>query len=195
MNFVDIYNIVFRCILIGIVIYHVFKRQLKVASSVVMVFVLSYLSLFLDKLFQIIVDPISNFLYLIILFMALYLGSSLKFYDKYKNWDRYIHSLSGIAFVGFGIATVYNDSGIRKFSALLLGFTFSVTIHVFWEILEYIIDCLFQGNAQRWQKNHNSINHVSPKAIQPAGLVDTMNDLSCCVIGSGLATIIWLFIL
>jgi len=127
--------------------------------------------------------------------MALYLGSSLKFYDKYKNWDRYIHSLSGIAFVGFGIATVYNDSGISRFSVLLLGFTFSVTIHVFWEIIEYIIDCLFQGNAQRWQINHNSVNHVSPKAIQPAGLVDTMNDLICCVIGSGLATIVWMFIL
>lgn len=195
MNFADIYNIVFRCILIGIVIYHVFKRQLKVSSSAVMIYVLSYLSLVLNKLFQITVDPISNFLYLIILFMALYLGSSLKFYDKYKNWDRYIHSLSGIAFVGFGIATVYNDSGISRFSVLLLGFTFSVTIHVFWEIIEYIIDCLFQGNAQRWQINHNSVNHVSPKAIQPAGLVDTMNDLICCVIGSGLATIVWMFIL
>lgn len=195
MTFVNIYNIIFRCILIGIAIYHVFKRQLKVASSVAVIFVLSYLSLFLDKLFQITVDPISNFLYLIILFMALYLGSSLKFYDKYKNWDRYIHSLSGIAFVGFGIAIVYNDSGIRRFSVLILGFTFSVTIHVLWEIIEYISDCLFQSNAQRWQIKHNSINHVSPKAIQPAGLVDTMNDFICCVIGSGIATIIWMFIL
>lgn len=195
MNFVDIYNIIFRCVLVGIVIYHFFKRQLKVAFSAVIIFVLSYLSLLLNKLFQITVDSISNFLYLIIIFMALYLGSSLKFYDKYKNWDRYIHSLSGIALVGFGIALVYNDSGIRKFSILILGFTFSVTIHVFWEIIEYISDCLFQGNAQRWQIKHNSINHVSPKAIQPAGLVDTMNDFICCVIGAGFATIIWLFIL
>lgn len=195
MNFTDVYEIIFRCILIIIGIYHIFKLQFKVVVSVVMIFVLSYLSFFLNKIFHISIDPFSNLIYLIIIFMALYLGSSIKFYDKYKNWDRYIHALSGIGFVGFGIAIAYRDSGIRIFSALLLGFTFSITIHVFWEVIEYISDCFFHSNAQRWQANHNSINHVSPKAIQPAGLVDTMNDTICCIIGSVLAVIVWWFLL
>lgn len=195
MNFTDIYFTIFRCILIALFIYHVFKRQFKVVASVVIVFASSYLSLFLDRLFLIKVDWFSNLIYLIVLFMALYLGSSLRFYDKYKNWDRYIHTLSGIGFVGFGIAIAYNDPNIRRFIVLLFGFTFSITIHVFWEVLEYLCDCLFRSNAQRWQEHHDSINHVSSKAIQPAGLVDTMSDTICCVIGSVFAAIAWWFLL
>ncbi len=195
MNFTDIYEIIFRCILIAFGIYHIFKRQIKIVATVVMIYVLSYLSFFINKLFDIKIDTLSNLIYLIILLMAMYLGSSLKFYDKYKNWDRYIHTLSGVGFVGFGIAIARSNNGINKFSILLLGFTFSVTIHMFWEVLEYLTDCLAHSNAQRWQKNHNSVNHVSPNAIQPAGLVDTMNDTICCMIGAGLAMIGWWFTL
>lgn len=195
MNFTDIYEIVFWCILIVLGIYHIFKRQLKVVISVVITSVLSFLSFFLDKIFHIKIDSFSNLIYLVVIFMALYLGGSLKFYDKYKYWDRYIHTLSGIGFVGFGIAIVDSNSDIKRFGILLFGFTFSITIHALWEVLEYISDCLFRGNAQRWQINHNSVNHVSKKAIQPAGLVDTMNDMICCIIGSILAIIAWWFIL
>lgn len=195
MNFSDVYEIVFMCILITLGIYHIFKRQLKVVVSVAITLALSYLSFFLYKIFHIKIDPISNLIYLIVIFMALYLGSSLKFYDKYKNWDRYIHALSGIGFVGFGIAIAYSNLVIKRFIVLLFGFTFSITIHVFWEVLEYLSDCLFRSNAQRWQIHHHSINHVSKKAVQPAGLVDTMNDTICCILGSGLAIIAWWILL
>lgn len=195
MNFTDIYEIIFRFILIAVGIYHILKLQFKTSLSIIMIFVLSFLSFFLNKIFLIKIDAFSNLIYLIITFMAMYLGSSLKFYDKFKNWDRYIHALSGIAFVGFGIAIAFSEPDIKKNIALTLGFTFSITIHVLWEVLEYISDCLFHGNAQRWQVNHDSINHVSPKAIQPAGLVDTMNDTICCIIGSGFAIGGWWFLL
>lgn len=195
MNFTDIYEIIFWCILIVLGIYHIFKRQLKVVISIVITSVLSFLSFFLDKIFHIKIDSFSNLIYLVVIFMALYLGGSLKFYDKYKYWDRYIHALSGIGFVGFGIAIAESNPDVKRLGLLFFSFTFSITIHALWEVLEYISDCLFRGNAQRWQINHNSVNHVSKKAIQPAGLVDTMNDMICCIIGSVLAIIAWWFIL
>ncbi|MDR1548033.1 MAG: hypothetical protein LBT06_05500 [Hungatella sp.] len=164
-------------------------------KSVILVFVLSFLPELLNALFRIRIDAFSIIVYFIIIFMALYLGSSFLFYDKYKWWDRAIHFLSGIGFAGFGIAIAGTSSGIMKLVILLLGFTFPITLHVIWEVLEYLSDCITHGNAQRWQKINASNNHVSEKAIQPAGLVDTMNDAICCIAGSGLAVLIWWFVI
>ncbi|WP_313258438.1 hypothetical protein [Lacrimispora sp.] len=164
-------------------------------KSVILVFALSFLPQILNAIFQIRIDAFSIIVYFIIIFMALYLGGSHRFYDKYKWWDRAIHFLSGVGFTGFGIAFASAGSGTIKLVILLFGFTFSLTLHVFWEVLEYISDCISHGNAQRWQKVHASHNHVSEKALQPAGLVDTMNDAICCIVGAGLSVLVWWFII
>ncbi len=195
MKLLSLCEIIFRCALFALVVYHIFKREFKIMKSVILVFVLSFLPELLDAVFHIRIDGFSIFVYLIILFMALYLGSSLLFYDKYKWWDRTIHFLSGVAFVGFGIALTGTNSGVIKYVILLFGFTFSITLHLIWEVLEYITDCITHSNAQRWQKVHTSHNHVSEKALQPAGLVDTMNDAICCITGAGLSILVWWFII
>ncbi len=193
MSFLSLCEIIFRCVLFALAVYHVFKREFKLMKSVILVFALSFLPELLTAVFKIRIDGFSILVYFTILFMALYLGSSYHFYDKYKWWDRAIHFLSGVGFVGFGIAFAGTGSGIIKFVILLFGFTFSVTLHVFWEVLEYISDCITHGNAQRWQKIHTSNNHISEKALQPAGLVDTMNDAICCITGAGLSILVWWF--
>lgn len=195
MRLLYLYEIIFRIVLILLAVYHIMKKEFKVIFSIIFILAISYLSNFLNTVFQIRIDNFSNFIYLIIIFMSLYLGGSLKFYDKFKWWDRAIHFLSGAGFMGFGIAIAHLDFGIIKWIILLFGFSFSITLHVFWELLEYINDCLFHGNAQRWQKIHSSNNHVSENAIQPAGLVDTMNDNICCLVGAMLAVIVWWFVL
>lgn len=191
MRLLYIFELIFRCLLIILAIYHVFRRQSKIVKAPALVLVLSFVPSVLTALFDMNIDTISIFLYDIILFMALYLGSSLRFYDKYWWWDRTLHLLSGIAGAGFGIALINLQPGIYKWIILSFGFTFSVTLHVFWEVLEYAVDYFFHENAQRWQKVHDSKNHVPEKAVQPAGLVDTMNDIICCLIGAVLAVIVW----
>jgi hypothetical protein len=164
-------------------------------GSLMLVLALSFLPEVSAWLMGIVIDPVSTIIYLIILFMALYLGDCIGYYDRYWWWDRTIHFLSGVGFTGFGAAIVKTNADPRKAIILLFGFTFSVTLHIIWEVMEYISDCLTHGNAQRWQKIHASVNHVSEKAIQPAGLVDTMNDTICCMIGAGIASIIRWFVL
>ncbi|HCD43794.1 MAG TPA: hypothetical protein DEQ64_08685 [Lachnoclostridium sp.] len=195
MNLLSLCEIIFRCALFALAVYHVFKREFKLMKSVILVFALSFLPQILNAIFQIRIDAFSIIVYFIIIFMALYLGGSHRFYDKYKWWDRAIHFLSGVGFTGFGIAFASAGSGTIKLVILLFGFTFSLTLHVFWEVLEYISDCISHGNAQRWQKVHASHNHVSEKALQPAGLVDTMNDAICCIVGAGLSVLVWWFII
>jgi hypothetical protein len=200
MNILSSIEFAYRCFLLALAVYHMLKHNSRLMKSILLVFALTFLPALIKFILNVEIDPFSILIYLAIIFMTLYLGGSYGYYEKFSWWDRITHFLSGVAFVGFGIATIRAGSEIYKVLILLFGFNFSVTLHVFWEVLEYISDCVLHGNAQRWQKmhvnkNHVSINHVSPKAIQPAGLVDTMNDFNCCIAGAALATIIWWFIL
>lgn len=195
LKLLNFYEIMFLCILSILIIYHIYKREYKKIYSLLVVIILSFLSIFLTTVFQIQLDNFSNLVYLFFLLMSLYLGGTQKFYDRYKWWDRTIHFLSGIAFVGFGVAIARTYTSIEKFGILFFSFTFSMTLHIFWEVLEYLSDCISHENAQRWQKIHDSNNHVSKNVLQPAGLVDTMNDIICCLIGSVFAAIIWWFVI
>lgn len=196
MNILYFFEFAYRCFLVALAVYHMVKHNTRFMKSILLVFALTFLPELIYLIFKIEIDSFSILVYLVILFMTLYLGGSFGYYDKFSWWDRITHFLSGAAFVGFGIATIRTGSEISDILILLFGFNFSITLHVFWEVLEYLSDCILHGNAQRWQKihvdkDHLSINHVSNKAIQPAGLVDTMNDFNCCIIGAALATIIW----
>lgn len=191
MNLLRLFETIFRCTLLLLIIYHAYKGTYKISKAAALTLALSFLPMLLNTIFLISIDAFSCIIFYIILFMALYLGSSLGFYDRYQWWDRTIHCLSGVAFAGFGIAIGSLNSGILKSVILLLGFTFSLSIHLFWEVIEYISDCISHGNAQRWQKINASTNHISEKALQPAGLVDTMNDSICCILGAAISTVIW----
>lgn len=195
MDYSKLCETIFRCILLIPVIYHLYRREFKYLGSIFLIFSLSFLSDLSIAFFNINIDLLSNCIYLLFIFMALYLGSSLGYYDKYSWWDRSIHFLSGIAFTGFAIAITNSYFKSIKWGILLFSFCFSITLHVLWELLEYITDCFIHSNAQRWQIKHSSNNHIPDKAIQPAGLVDTMNDLICCIVGSILSIFVWWFLI
>lgn len=195
MNFIDIYVNLMRITLIILTIYHIFKHDFKKIKSTVLVFILTFLPVFLEKVFYIKIDSLGSILYFTAIFMSIYLGSELKFYDKYSWWDRAIHFMFGIVFVSFGIVIASKMSVAGKFSMLFFSFTLSTTLHALWEVAEYLVDCIAHTDHQRWQKNYSTINHVSEKAIQPAGLVDTMNDIIICMISTIIACMVWWFIL
>ncbi|MGL5434492.1 MAG: hypothetical protein ACRDBO_03725 [Lachnospiraceae bacterium] len=195
MKNLTLYEMIFQFVLLGLAVYHIFKKEIKIVKSIGVVLVISFLPACLSSIFQIFTDDFSRLTFAAVIFMSMYLGSSLKFYDKYRWWDRSLHFLSGASFLGFGMALAGSKMEITKAGLLLFGFTFSITMHVFWEVLEYLCDCITHSNAQRWQKIHDSHNHISTKAIQPAGLVDTMNDTICCICGSILAMLCWGWIL
>lgn len=200
MKITYLLQIIVGCFLLAFAMYHMSKREFRLMKSVLLVFAMTFLPALIHFTLQVDIDSFSVFIYLVILFMTLYLGGSLGYYDKYSWWDRTAHFLSGASFVGFGIATIRAESDIKKILVLFFGFNFSITLHVFGEVLEYISDCILHGNAQRWQnihinKNHVSHIHLSDKAVQPAGLVDTMNDFNCCIVGALLSSIVWWFFL
>lgn len=195
LTFTELFAYLIRIVLVILAIYHIFKREFKPLSSIVMTFALTYLPALLDYFLNIRVDRFGHCLYLIIIFMTMYLGNTRKFYDKFAWWDVVIHLMSGAVFVSFGIAIANNTGQLSAFFTLLFCFCFSLALHVIWEVLEYLSDCVFATDHQRWQKHSPTKNHVSEKAIQPAGLVDTMNDSIVCLLGTIVTCVVWWFIL
>ena len=194
MNFLDLYMYLIKGILLILLVVHIWKKDFKAVKAIIVAFVLTFLFSFL-ALFGVRVDALGKFLYTTLIFMTIYLGSTLKFYDKFAWWDIAIHFFFGITFVSFGVAIARMVPNLSPFNIVVFCFTFSTTLHVFWEIIEYFVDTNSHTDHQRWQKNSESNNHVSESAIQPAGLVDTMKDIIVCMISTILACVVWYFIL
>lgn len=195
MEFIDIYINLIRLLFIILTIYYLFKRDFKKIKATIVVFVLSFLLSFLDRFFNLQIDLLGKILYFLIISMSVYLGGALKFYDKYAWWDRVLHFLSGVLFVSFGIAMANKMEISTILGTLFFSFTLSTALHAIWEVGEYIIDRFAHTDHQRWQKHNDTNNHLSEKAIQPAGLVDTMNDIIVCMVGTIIACFVWWFIL
>ena len=195
MEILNIYILFVRITLVAFAIYHVFKHRYKFALSAGAVFAFTYLPWLLRYWFGFSMDLLGNILYITVIVMTMYLGSTLKFYDKYSWWDRLIHFLSGIMFVSFGVAIAEYAGVFNRLHMLFFSLTLSVTLHVVWEISEYAFDTIFHGNSQSWQEITPADNHKPATAIQPAGLVDTMDDTIMCAAGTLAACAGWWFIL
>ncbi|MCL2355173.1 MAG: hypothetical protein FWC68_04830 [Oscillospiraceae bacterium] len=195
MNFFNVYVNIVRVLLVIAFIYYIYKHNLKLARFVGIVLILTFLTLLLDSVFDIKIDAVGSVLYITIILMGIYLGSGLKFYDKFPWWDLVLHFIAGISFVSFGVAFAQKADDLSKFAILFFSLTFSVFLHTLWEITEYLVDRFSKSDHQRWQKASSSRNHISEKAVQPAGLVDTMHDTIACMVGAILACAVWWFVL
>ena len=196
MNFtVALYADLLRIALGFAVICHLRKRNYKPILSAACAFALTYLPIVFDRFFSYRLDSVGNILYFTIVIMTVYLGNSLKFYDRFFWWDYVLHFLSGCLFVSAGIALADRAADLSRFPILFFSFTLSIALHVVWEVLEYASDCFFHTDNQRWQKTSPTHNHQPESAVQPAGLVDTMNDTLICILGTAIACIVWWFVL
>ncbi|WP_155894659.1 membrane-spanning protein [Bacillus sp. 37MA] len=81
--------------------------------------------------------------YYLLLFCTLFLGATLKFYDRFPWWDTMLHFF-GAAFSGFNGIAIYNfllpnglQKGVSRWMIFLFVLSFSVMISVLWESAEF----------------------------------------------------------
>jgi len=106
---------------------------------------------------------------------SIFMGEAFDFYERVWWWDIALHGSSAIGFGLIGFVFVLTMFEGDRFAAppwalCLLAFGLAITVGVFWEIFEFVMDLWFGFNMQK------------------SGLSDTMGDLIVDVIGSGLAT-------
>lgn len=105
---------------------------------------------------------------------SILLGEVFEFYDRFWWWDIILHASSAIGFGLIGFVLVLMMFEGDRFAApawavSLLSATIAITIGVFWEVFEFVMDQIFGFNMQK------------------SGLLDTMSDLIVNVIGAGVA--------
>lgn len=190
MNFLFFYTNLVRVVIVIITVAQLFKHNYKKLTPAIISIVLTFLP-WLLSLIYVQIDILSGSLFQTVVFMAVYLGSGYRYYDLYPWWDRVIHFLSGILFFGFGVSLAEKAPDAGFVGTLVFSFTLSLALHVIWEVLEFLFDSIFHTDHQHWQKNSPIINHQPENAIQPPGLVDTMNDSISSMIGTMSACIGW----
>ncbi len=190
MDFLFIYINLIRIILVVTAILQLIKHDYKKITPAAVMITLTFIPRLLS-LVRMEINTLTEFLFLTVTFMAIYLGSGYRYYDLYAWWDRCIHFLSGILFFSFGISLAAMVPAVGLSGTLIFSFTLSLALHALWEVAEYLSDSFFHTDHQHWQKHSAVINHQPQKAIQPPGLVDTMNDTIAGIIGAIMACLGW----
>ena len=135
----------------------------------------------LKKLFKLNLTPSVEFIYLIFVFFAHFLGSIVNFYHTVNNYDKIIHLSSGTVTAFFALYLLINfkkyDHKTVLFNVL---FVTAITLMVasFWEFFEYFNDNLFGKDAQN---------------VLLTGVNDTMKDMIAAFIGSILFNIMYIY--
>lgn len=190
MSFLFLYTNLIRVVIVVMTIVELIKHNTKKIAPGVIAIVLTFFP-WLLSLIHIQINTITGFLFHTLIFMAVYLGAGYRYYDSYPLWDRSVHFLSGALFFGFGVTLAQKAPDAGFVGTLVFSFALSLALHVLWEVFEFLIDSIFHTDHQHWQKHSPVINHQPEKAIQPPGLVDTMNDTISCIFGTILACVGW----
>ena len=116
------------------------------------------------------------------IFLAMFLGTSLRFYDRYWWWDLALHAASGFLLGIVGLIVLYlldrSPSGLRQTApgfVAVFALTFASTLGVVWEVFEYVGDTLVPGSNMQ---------------LSQSGVQDTMMDLIMNLVGAAAASIL-----
>jgi len=150
--------------LLFVIIRAIFYQQWTLLFISTTTLCLFYLPVMVAKRLRIHLPVEMEFVIVVFIYGALFLGEIQNYYLTIWWWDLFIHTFSGIGFgfMGFIILyTLYTHQRVKASPTLisLFSFCFAVAIGAMWEIFEYAMDNIFGLNMQK------------------SGLVDTMWDL------------------
>lgn len=120
-----------------------------------------------------------EFLSILFVFAALFLGEFRSYYERFWWWDIALHGTSGLllGILGFLLVYVLNETRhislhMRPGFVALFAFVFAVAIGALWEIFEFGMDQCFGTVMQK------------PMLRDASGLTDTMWDLIVDALGA-----------
>ena len=127
--------------------------------------------------FEVKAPIIVNVFIAILIFIGAFLGGVFAFYDLISYWDTICHTffciVSGSFFIYF--LRLFHIDRINFIAIAILEFTFTLGLAAGWEIIEFIIDCLYETDFQKVV-----LNMQDGKLPQ----WDTMIDIIVALLGS-----------
>jgi magnesium-transporting ATPase (P-type) len=172
-------------------------NQSELVFLAILALILSFLPDYIEKWRNIHVPQQLEFMFILFMYAGVYLSGCFDMYYRLFWWDDLLHALSGvmIGFIGFLMVYKINHKysmDLNPFLIALFAFTFSVTIAVFWEIFEFLMDVYFGTAMQKWDLPEETI--LIGRSYQGSGLRDTMSDLILGSAGALVSSIISYFL-
>lgn len=133
----------------------------------------------IQKLFKIEINDNINFIYILFIFLAHFLGVIVDLYGKIYWYDKFVHFLSGIvSSLGAIYLLVKLKANKNILFNILFIISFTMLIASCWEIFEYTSSKLFG---------------LDPQKVLTTGINDTMMDIVVALLGSLLVSISYYF--
>lgn len=148
----------------------------RLIGSLSIIFVL-VIPKIVGKLFKIEITSLMEFIYIIFIILAQFLGSVVNLYNTIWWYDLFVHFLSGVltsflALAILGWFKMYKEKN-KLFNALFMIF-FTLTVAVIWEFLEFGAFNILGMDVQ---------HHLT------TGVFDTMQDMLVAFLGGILVSI------
>ncbi|MBW2053481.1 MAG: hypothetical protein JRI85_14765 [Deltaproteobacteria bacterium] len=162
--------------LVFVILRALFYQQWTLLFISTITLLLFYLPVFIARRLRIHLPVEMEFVIVLFIYAALFLGEIGNYYVTFWWWDLLMHTFSGVGFgfMGFIILyTLYTYQRVETSPTLiaLFSFCFAVAIGAVWEIFEFSMDNVWGLNMQK------------------SGLVDTMTDLIINSIGAFLTSL------
>lgn len=149
------------------------QGQYQASIEILLILFVTLLPMLLSRRFQFRIPHIFEALAVIFIYMSLFMGEVLGYYERFWWWDAVLHVASGalLGILGFLLVYVLNEKEeiqlhLSPAFMALFAFMFAMGIGALWEIFEYAMDQIFGMNMQK------------------SGLHDTMWDLIVDALGA-----------
>lgn len=161
-----------------------YEKQWENLFAISGILLLTLLPSILRRSYRVRLPVEMDFIIIIFIYAALFLGEIHTFFTKLWWWDLLLHSSSGVlmGLTGFLLVYVLNSEekvhlNLKPFFVAVFSFAFAIAIGVVWEIFEFTMDSSFGLNMQK------------------SGLTDTMGDLIVNFMGALLISLLGFFYL
>jgi len=169
--------VIFRAIAIFMLINQLIMQRWGNAVLLVLTLALFAIPLLIERVFKIEIPSLLELIIISFIFSSTILGELSDFYGYFKIWDTALHTLNGFLAAGVGFSLVYllnqNAEGM-KLTPLFLAivtFSFSMTVGVMWEFLEFSADqwmnldmqkdrIIPQINSVSMGGENNAVHHI-----------------------------------
>ncbi len=142
-----------KLLMIGLIPYDLYAGQYLFTIATIAAVVLSLVPSIVQRNYSITLPFELDLLITLSLFLHIFMGEGLDFYQKIVIWDKILHVYGGSVVALLAFITVYTLHYSRKLrlSIPLVGlFTviFALAVGGLWEIGEFTVDSLFQKHTQ-----------------------------------------------
>jgi uncharacterized membrane protein len=151
----------------------VYGEQYQAAMETMLILFITFLPKLMHSRYDLRIPYEFESLAILFVFLSLFFGEVLDFYNRFWWWDLFLHAWSGflLGITGFLLVYVLNENDSVQMDLSpgfisLFACMFAIGIGALWEIFEYFMDQSFGMNMQK------------------SGLHDTMWDLIVDTVGA-----------